>query len=139
MKNKIDKIKKQFTKLEQKLQDISVTSNPEKLKKVSSEHAELKEAIDIINDEKTNVTILDVRTLDEYNTGYIKNAILIPVQELESKIDKLKKFKDNKIIVYCASGSRSISASRILYKKGYNPHNMNGGINNWKRNGYDIN
>ena len=98
-----------------------------------------KEAIDIINDEKTNVTILDVRTLDEYNTGYIKNAILIPVQELESKIDKLKKFKDNKIIVYCASGSRSISASRILYKKGYNPHNMNGGINNWKRNGYDIN
>jgi len=98
-----------------------------------------KEAMDIINDKKTNVTILDVRTQGEYeSTGYIKNAILIPVGELSSKIDELKKFKEHKIIVYCASGSRSVSASRILYKHDYNPHNMNGGINNWVRSGFDI-
>ena len=99
-----------------------------------------KEAMDIINDKKTKVTILDVRTQGEYeSTGYIKNAILIPVGELASKIDELKKFKEHKIIVYCASGSRSVSASRILYKHDYNPHNMNGGINSWKRSGFDIN
>ncbi len=98
-----------------------------------------KEAMDIINDKKNNVTILDVRTQGEYeSTGYIKNAILIPVGELSSKIDELKKFKEHKIIVYCASGSRSVSASRILYKHDYNPHNMNGGINNWVRSGFDI-
>jgi len=98
-----------------------------------------KEAMDIINDKKTKVTILDVRTQGEYeSTGYIKNAILIPVGELSSKIDELKKFKEHKIIVYCASGSRSVSASRILYKHNYNPHNMNGGINNWVRSGFDI-
>lgn len=98
-----------------------------------------KEAMDMIDDKKTNVTILDVRTKSEYeNAGYIKNAILIPVQELASKIDELKKFKENKIIVYCASGSRSVSACRILYKRDYNPYNMNGGINSWKRNGFDI-
>ena len=96
-----------------------------------------EEAMNMINDKNQNITILDVRTDMEHSSGYIKNAILIPVQELSSKIDQLKKFKDNKIIVYCASGSRSVSASRILYKNDYNPYNMNGGINKWRRSGYD--
>ena len=98
-----------------------------------------KEAMDIMKNEEKNVTILDVRTDAEFHTtGYIKGAILIPVQSLEARLDELKKFKEKKIIVYCASGNRSISASRILYKNGFNTYNMNGGINNWKSSGYNL-
>ena len=98
-----------------------------------------KEAKDIIENEAKNTIILDVRTDAEYQTqGYIKNAILIPVTELSARLDELKKFKNHKIVVYCASGNRSISASRILYKNEFNPYNLNGGINNWKKSGYTI-
>lgn len=98
-----------------------------------------KEVKEMIENKENNVTILDVRTDVEYNTvGHIKNAILIPVQTLETKLDTLEKFKNYKIIVYCASGSRSVSASRILKKYGFTPYNMNGGISNWKNSGYSI-
>lgn len=96
-----------------------------------------KEAMEIIKNEENNVTILDVRTDAEFKSaGYIKGAILIPVQTLASRLDELTKFKDTKILVYCASGNRSISASRILQKNGFNTYNMNGGINSWKNSGY---
>ncbi len=98
-----------------------------------------KEAMEMMTNEKKNIIILDVRTDAEYQTsGHIKDAILIPVQELETRLDELEKFKNHKILVYCASGNRSISASRILYKYGFNPYNMRGGIYNWKSNGYKI-
>ncbi len=98
-----------------------------------------KEAKDIMQNKKNNVIILDVRTDTEYHTqGYIKGAVLIPLGELKTRIDELREFKNHKIVVYCASGNRSISASRILYSYGFNPYNLNGGINNWKRNDYKI-
>ncbi len=98
-----------------------------------------KEAMDIMENEEDNMTILDVRTDAEYYTvGHIKGAILIPAGELKARINELEKFKNHKIVVYCASGNRSISASRILYGNGFNPYNINGGINNWKSNGYKI-
>lgn len=97
-----------------------------------------KEAMGLIVNEEKNVTILDVRTKDEYKNGHIKNAILIPVQELEARLGELQKFKNTKILVYCASGSRSVSASRILSKNEFTPYNMNGGINSWANSGYGV-
>ncbi|MDB2562956.1 rhodanese-like domain-containing protein [Sulfurimonas sp.] len=98
-----------------------------------------QEAAQTIKNEENNVTILDVRTLEEYKSlGHIKNAVLVPLQELENNIDALKKFKDKKILVYCASGNRSIAASRILEKNGFNTYNMNGGIQSWQNKGYEI-
>jgi peptide chain release factor 1 len=49
MQEKIDKIKQQFSNLEQELQSSSVINDPAHLKKISSEHSELKEVIEIIN------------------------------------------------------------------------------------------
>ena len=98
-----------------------------------------KEANEMITNEKKNIIILDVRTDIEYkNTGHIKDAILIPVQNLSTRLNKLEKYKNHKILVYCASGNRSISACRILYKHDFNPYNINGGINGWKNNGFEI-
>lgn len=75
-------------------------------------------------------TIIDVRTPAEFHTGHPKNAINIPLQNLDSKIKDIKKMKQP-ILVCCASGMRSASAKAILEKHGlevYNAgswHNLN--------------
>ena len=84
-----------------------------------------KQAIEMIyNDD--NITLLDVRTISEYKEGHLMNATLIPLDKLEQNLAKLPKNK--KIAVYCRSGSRSLSASRILKRHGYTPVNIKDGI-----------
>ncbi len=75
-----------------------------------------------------NVTLLDVRTIEEYKSGHLRDATLIPVQELKQNLGMLKQDKDKQIIVYCKTGSRSVSASRILEENGFTPLNVKGGI-----------
>lgn len=82
-----------------------------------------------------NVTLLDVRTEGEYNYGHIKGAKLIPLDQLKDNLSKLS--KDKKIVVYCQSGNRSVSASRLLEKNGYIPINVKGGYLAWRREGLD--
>ncbi|CAA6816535.1 MAG: Rhodanese-like domain protein [uncultured Sulfurovum sp.] len=85
----------------------------------------------IENNDEDNLTILDVRTPEEFKTeGRIAGAKLIPVSELNKNLAMLDKSK--KVLVYCRSGSRSVHASRILESNGFIPLNMNGGINAWK-------
>ena len=86
-----------------------------------------KQAITLIENDD-NVTLLDVRTIEEYKEGHIRDATLIPVQVLAQKIDMLKESKNKKILVYCRTGNRSISASRILEAHGFVPINVKGGI-----------
>lgn len=88
------------------------------------------------NDPK--VALLDVRTPDEFSKEHIKGATLIPVQELTQNLSKLISVKDKKIIVYCHSGTRSVSASRILVENGFTPLNVNGGISAWKSDGLSV-
>lgn len=83
------------------------------------------------NDDESNVTVLDVRTPEEFKKdGKIAGAKLIPVDQLAQNLEMLDKSK--KILVYCRSGSRSVYAARILEKNGFVPLNLNGGINAWK-------
>jgi rhodanese-related sulfurtransferase len=91
-----------------------------------------KSAYTMIKNDPDSV-VLDVRTPREYKEdGHLKDAILIPVQELEKELDRLEKFKDKKLLVYCNRGFRSASASRILADRGYQPFNIIGGITAWK-------
>ena len=85
-----------------------------------------KQAKEIIENEQ--VLLLDVRTDEEFITGHISNAINIPVQELEERLSELKD-KNEKILIYCKSGRRSLIACRILEAYGYtNLYNMGGGV-----------
>lgn len=82
--------------------------------------------------ESHNTIILDVRSIQEYNEGYINGAILIPLFELNKKAEQILKDKKQRIIVYCKSGIRSIKAIEMLIKKGYtNLYNLEGGIENY--------
>lgn len=78
--------------------------------------------------ENNNTVIIDVRDSDEYETGHIANSVNIPLNDI-ANIDYSK---DQAIILYCATGVRSLQAIDILSDKGYtNLYNLDGGLLNW--------
>ncbi len=97
--------------------------------KITSEDA--KDMIDQNND----LIILDVRTEEEYNTGHIENAILIPDNEITDKAEDTLSDKSATILVYCRSGRRSALAAKELIELGYTNIYDFGGIIDWS---YDI-
>jgi rhodanese-related sulfurtransferase len=84
-----------------------------------------------IMDSESNYIILDVRSLDEYNTGHIQNAIVIPHDEITEKAPNILNDKEQLILVYCRSGRRSKIAAESLVKLGYTNIKEFGGINDW--------
>ena len=84
---------------------------------------------------KKDLVLLDVRTREEFNGtaeehfGTLKNAINIPIQELESRLSELKRYKDKTILVFCSHSHRSPRASYLLTQNGFkNVVNMEGGM-----------
>ncbi|MCW3991275.1 MAG: rhodanese-like domain-containing protein [Candidatus Bathyarchaeota archaeon] len=75
-------------------------------------------------------TVLDVRTVQEFDRGHIEGAINIPVDELQDRLEELDRSDD--ILVYCKSGIRSSQAVKILAENGFSMvYNMLGGIEAW--------
>lgn len=73
-----------------------------------------------------NVAIIDVRTISEYASGHIENAMNIPLDKIGTIEDTISD-KNKKIIVYCRSGNRSKEAVEQLLKLGYtNVYDMKG-------------
>ena len=80
--------------------------------------------------------LLDVREPEEFRQAHIQGATLIPLGSLRNSMDRLP--KNREILVVCASGSRSISATKSLIAAGYQAFNMRGGIGNWMRAGLPV-
>jgi rhodanese-related sulfurtransferase/DNA-directed RNA polymerase subunit RPC12/RpoP len=86
------------------------------------------------------IILLDVRTREEFegkadDYGTLKNAINIPIQELESRIAEINDMKEKEIIVYCSHSHRSPRASYFLTQHGFkNVTNMEGGMSTMKDN-----
>lgn len=78
-----------------------------------------------------DITLLDVRTAHEYESGHITGSILLPLDELETRAPKLLKDKDAVIFVYCRSGRRSKIAAEMLAGMGYTQVYDLGGIIDW--------
>ena len=78
------------------------------------------------------VIILDVREQDEYDSGHIPGAILLPVGTIdETATAEVIPEKDSTVLVYCRSGNRSKTASAALAELGYTNIYEFGGINTW--------
>jgi rhodanese-related sulfurtransferase len=89
--------------------------------------------------EDPQVVIIDVRTPGEFSGGHLKNAKLIPVTEIGSRIDEIANLKDSTILVYCRSGHRSSMAAQVLGKQGFTKvNNLKGGISAWESAGYGV-
>jgi phage shock protein E len=77
--------------------------------------------------------LLDVREPEEFRQSHIQGATLIPLGSLQSSLGRLP--KNREILVICASGSRSSSATKALIAAGYQALNVRGGMGNWMRAG----
>src|SRR5512146_1885776 len=75
--------------------------------------------------------VLDVRQPDEYRSGHIAGAKLIPLGQLSRRIKELSQSRE--IVCVCASGNRSGSATRMLAGAGLNAVNMKGGMLAWRQ------
>ena len=89
-----------------------------------------EEAKDMMDTQE--VIVLDVREQDEFDSGHIPGAVLLPVGTIAEDtaaavIDDL----DTVVLVYCRSGNRSKTASKALADLGYTNVYEFGGINSW--------
>ena len=81
-----------------------------------------------------NAVILDVRTEDEFNDGYIENAVNIDINKGQGFIYEIEELDKNKnYYVYCRSGARSAKACQVMNELGINnAYNLLGGILDWE-------
>ncbi len=78
------------------------------------------------------VIILDVREQEEYDSGHIPDAVLLPVGTIdEDTAAAVIPEKDSTVLVYCRSGNRSKTASAALAELGYTEIYEFGGIKTW--------
>lgn len=74
----------------------------------------------------SNLTLIDVRTPQEYQSGHIKQAKNVPLNEIARYSSKEKA-----VYVICQSGMRSRQAAKLFKKKGYDVTNVKGGMSQW--------
>ncbi len=81
--------------------------------------------------------LLDVRTQEEWDEFHAPNTTLIPLDELESRLDELP--QNEEIVVVCRSGNRSQVGRDILLNNGLEQAtSMSGGLKAWRAAGYPI-
>ncbi len=79
---------------------------------------------------------LDVREQDEYDEGALPGAVHVTRGHLESKVENQLTDKSRPVVIYCASGVRSVFAARTLQELGYaDVVSVKGGFNRWKDEG----
>ena len=94
-------------------------------------HVSMDDIVKIM-DENKDYVIVDVRTPNEYKEGHIPNAINIPNETINETVYNKLKDKNQLILIYCRSGSRSRQAAYKMQKLGYTNLVDFGGIINWK-------
>ena len=86
-----------------------------------------------------NIQVLDVRTAAEFNGGHIQNALQANWLDQKEFTDRTQHLDKNlPVYVYCQAGARSASAQTALEAKGYKVVNLEGGMSNWKMNGFPV-
>jgi len=89
---------------------------------------------------KNNFKLLDVREDSEYEENHIKGTLLLSVNKInQAELDKLGLEKNDEIVVYCRSGTRSKKAYELLKTLGYtNVKSLKGGIVHWMEENFPV-
>ena len=97
---------------------------------------ELKSKIDQSSE---TLVLLDVRTVEEFESGRIRNSINIPHEKLLSNIDLVSEYSNERLIVYCRSGKRADLVINALEKNGFNNIvDIEGDILAWSQSNYPL-
>lgn len=85
------------------------------------------------------VQLVDVRTPQEFKSGYIDNAQNIDFKSPTFAQDILKLDKDKPVLLYCKSGGRSAKCAEKLQQAGFTKiYDLEGGISRWKHEGLAV-
>lgn len=92
--------------------------------------------VDLQRESGTPPLLIDVRENHEWEAGHLPGALHVPRSHLESLIEGAAPDRSRPIVLYCASGIRSVFASQTLGELGYtNVASMAGGFQGWKAQG----
>ncbi len=84
------------------------------------------------NDEE--ILVLDIRDEADFKRGHVINAVNMPLNQMEKRINEISKFKNKPVIAVCETGMRSQRASKVLKKHGFETlHNLGGGMGAWTK------
>lgn len=81
-----------------------------------------------------DAVVLDVRTTEEVEEGYLPNALNIDIYKGQGFVDEIEKLdKSKNYYIYCRSGKRSAQACQIMDQLGFNnTYNLLGGMLEWE-------
>lgn len=82
---------------------------------------------------RDEAVFVDIRNENAYQTSHLPGAVNIPMEYLDKRQDRLKRFRDRSIVVYCDSGQRTLKAVQALQALGWSEvHQLRGGLNAWR-------
>ncbi|MGB1307594.1 MAG: rhodanese-like domain-containing protein [Oceanihabitans sp.] len=85
------------------------------------------------------VQLVDVRTPEEFHSGYIQNAQNIDYNSPTFDQDILQLDKEKPVLLYCHSGGRSAKCATKLEEAGFKKiYDLEGGISRWKHEGLAV-
>ena len=95
---------------------------------------------DLIEMQEIDYILLDVRTPDEFSSGFIKKAKNLDFYSETFQNDLLSINKRLPVVLYCRTNNRSTKTANILKENGFKEISvLEGGITDWVKNGNDIN
>lgn len=102
-----------------------------------NENVEMEIAVSVVSERlkrQEELLLLDCREQNEYEQAKIEGSVLIPMNEIPSRISEIESFREKPVIVYCHGGVRSLKVTQWLRQQGFaNSQSMAGGIDAWSR------
>ena len=93
----------------------------------------VEETSQLLRDD-SSVILLDCREPDEYQTAKIERSTLIPMSEIQQRVDEVSELAKQRIVVHCHHGGRSLRVTQWLRGQGFaDVQNMTGGIDAWSQ------
>ena len=89
-------------------------------------------AEDLIHD---GAVVIDVREEDEWAAGHAPGSVLIPMAQLETRLEEIK---GERALIVCRSGGRSDAMAQLLSSRGINAVNLAGGLRAWEGAGLPV-
>ena len=84
------------------------------------------------------VTVLDVRPVEEYRAGHLPGAVSLPLEELESRLSELP--RDREVVAYCRGPYcvLAIEAVELLRRRGFKALRLEDSVQDWRRRGFRV-
>ena len=84
------------------------------------------------------VTVIDVRPVEEYRAGHLPGAISLPVADLKARLQELP--RDREVVAYCRGPYcvMAVTAVALLRRRGFRAHRLEQGVADWRARGWRV-